>query len=246
MAALMFLGSLPAWAQQRTVLDGVFTPEQATRGESAYNANCAGCHRETLEGNAEALSLKGDRFIETWREDSLNALFTHMRTRMPRRPAGEPGSLKDSAYLEILTYILKQNGYPPGSSELTSGALKSTQLVARDGPRKLPANATIRTVGCFVAGPRSTWILANATAPVRTRNARETSPEELTESAALPGGTNTFRLQNLDDLRPGFMPEDLAGHKVQAKGVVTWQDKNDRIYVLSLESLSPECKPGPS
>ena len=240
---LACVASAAAQTSQRTVLEGVYTAEQAVRGQSAYNANCAPCHRETLEGNAEALSLKGERFMESWRDDSLDALFSHMRTRMPRRPVGEPGMLKESVYLDILTYILKVNGYPAGSGELAATSLKAVQMVDKDGPRKLPTNAMVRVVGCFMPGPRGAWMLANASEPVRTRNAQETSPEELSDSAKRSLGAQSFRLLNLDDFRPGFAPDPWKGHKVQAKGVLTWQEKNDRIYVLSLDSLESECKP---
>jgi S-disulfanyl-L-cysteine oxidoreductase SoxD len=225
----------------RTVLDGVYTAEQAAKGEAAYTANCAPCHRDTLEGNAEALSLKGERFIEAWRDESLNALFTHMRTRMPRWSVCEPGSLKETVYADILSYILKVNGYPSGASELTTGSVKSTQMVGRNGAQRLPTNATVRVVGCLTPGARDSWMLSRASDPVRTRNAQETSPQELKESAEGALGAGSFRLLNLDELRAGFMPSEWKGHKVQAKGVLTWQDKNDRIYVLSLESVGDQC-----
>ena len=225
----------------RTVLDGVYTAEQANRGEAAYNMNCAPCHRETLEGNAEALSLKGERFVESWRDDRLSSLLTHMRMRMPRRPVGEPGSLKESTYVEILSYLLKANGYPAGSADLTLDSAASIQMVARQGPQRVPTNATVRVIGCFVAGPRNTWVLSSAAEPIRTRNAQDTSPEELKDSAGLPLGSNTFALRNLDDFRTGFMPESMKGHRVQVKGVITWQAGNDRLYVISLESVAEQC-----
>ena len=142
----------------RTVLDGVYTSAQATRGEKAYTASCATCHRDTLEGGAEALSLKGERFIESWRDDSLEGVFLHMKTRMPRRPAGEPGSLPEQTYVDILTYVLKSNAFPPGNTELTPAALASTRLVGPEGPvhyrrmrkfRRSDASRRARTI----AGP---------------------------------------------------------------------------------------------
>ena len=35
----------------RSVWDGVFTEEQAQRGEPLYRANCASCHGDTLKGS---------------------------------------------------------------------------------------------------------------------------------------------------------------------------------------------------
>jgi mono/diheme cytochrome c family protein len=225
----------------RTVLDGVYTAAQATRGEKAYTASCASCHRDTLEGGAEALSLKGERFMESWRDDTLEGVFLHMKTRMPRRPAGEPGSLPEQSYVDILAYILKANDFPAGNTELTPAGVGSTLLVGKDGPKPLPANAQVQAVGCLTAGANDTWTLATASEAARARNAEEITADEVKNAAPRPLGSREFRLQNLEDLRAGFTPASLKGHKVLAKGVLTRQAKNERIYVTSIESLAPDC-----
>jgi mono/diheme cytochrome c family protein len=237
---------VPAQTRPPTILDGVYTESQAARGEMAYGANCARCHRETLEGNAEALSLTGTRFMESWRDDTLDALFTHMRTRMPRRPGGEPGSLSESTYLDILAYVLKVNGFPVGSGELTAERARETLFVDKDGPKPLATNALVQVVGCFTPGPNKAnkaWMLENTTEPLRARNAEETTPDEIKAAASRPPGTQTFGLRNLPDFRPGFAPESLEGHRVLVKGALTRQPKNDRIYVMALESVAPACSP---
>src|SRR5689334_3932227 len=95
-------------ATGKTILDGVYTTEQAARGEAAYNANCAKCHEgECPEGSPLGAPL----FIERWREENLAFLFTFMKTRMP---AKAEGSLADPVYLDILTFLLKKNEYPAG------------------------------------------------------------------------------------------------------------------------------------
>lgn len=227
----------------KTVLDGVYSEAQAARGEAAYEANCSRCHRDNLEGGAEALSLKGERFMEAWRDDNLDGVFTHIKTRMPRRPIGEPGSLPEKAYIDILAYILKVNTFPSGALDLTPEAIGSTLLVGKEGPQPLPTNALVQVVGCLISGPNDTWTLTRATGLARTRNAEETTAEELKKSAAKPLGNQTFLLNNLDDIRPGFSPNTYKGHKVQAKGALTRRPGNDRIYVISLETLAPSCPP---
>ena len=236
---LMVCGS-PAWLQAAdiTVLDGVFTDVQAKRGESAYGMNCAGCHGEDLYGRAMG-PLRGDHFLDRWREDSLDVLFTHIRTRMPANAAG---SLSEAAYLDILAYLLQVNGYPAGSRELTAAGVASTRLVGKNGPQPLASNALVQTVGCLTRQGND-WVLIQAAEPVRTQDAENTTPEELSRAAALPLGKGTLRLQNLDELRPGFHPDPWAGRKVQAKGVLIRQPNRDRINVLSLESVSPTCGP---
>jgi mono/diheme cytochrome c family protein len=233
----------PGGVNSRTVLDGVYTEGQAVRGEAAYLKNCSQCHRENLQGGAEALSLTGTRFMEAWRDDTLDGLFLHMKTRMPRRPVGEPGTLSDATYIDIIAYILKVSAYPAGTSELTPGTLRGTLLVGKEGPKPLATNAQIQVVGCLTPGSGDAWKLINATEPVRTRNPEEMTAEEVKSAAPIPLGKQTFGLRNLTEFRSGFMPNAWQGHKVQAKGVLTRQPGNDRIYVLSMETVLADCVP---
>ncbi len=225
----------------RTVLDGAYTQAQAVRGKAAYEANCARCHRESLEGNAEALSLTGTRFMESWRDDTLEGVFTHMKTRMPRRPGGEPGSLSETTYLDILAYILQVNGYVPGSGELTADSVKTTLLVGKEGPKPLPTNALVQAVGCLMPGPDDTWLLANATEVTRTQDAEAIAADEVTTAASRPLGTQTIGLRNVPDFKAGFSPETFKGQKVLAKGALIRQTNAIRIYVTSLQSAAPVC-----
>jgi len=234
-------GLLPAQTKPRTVLDGVYTEAQAKRGMDFYDAKCGSCHRPTLDGGAEALPLRADHFLETWRDDSLEPLFNHMSTRMPRRPVGEPGTLPANTYIDIIAYILKVNEYPAGASELTRETLGSILLVGKEGPRPLATNASVQVVGCFTPGPGDNWQLTNAGDLGRTRDTSQITPEELKSAAAKPLGTQKFRLLNLDDVKPGFMPESIKGQKVFLKGPLTRSSGGDRIFVLSIEALSSSC-----
>src|SRR5436305_7701613 len=92
----------------RTVLDGVYTDAQAARGEEAFGAKCAMCHEGTC---TDGPPLAGDPFIDNWREDTLDPLFTFIKTGMPR---DAQGSLSEGMYLDILAHILKSNHYPAG------------------------------------------------------------------------------------------------------------------------------------
>src|SRR5215510_13368865 len=57
----------------RTVWDGVYTPPQADRGQSSYAYSCRRCHGEDLSGSGNV--LRGGKFMEHWREDTLKSLF---------------------------------------------------------------------------------------------------------------------------------------------------------------------------
>jgi mono/diheme cytochrome c family protein len=221
----------------RTVLDGVYTPAQAMRGEAQYQANCAGCHGETLDGRAMG-ALRGEKFLDRWREDNLDTLFTHIKTRMPARA---PGSLSDTAYLDILAFILQANDLPAGSKELTAADLAGTKLVGKDGPKPLATNTLVAVAGCFTSGPNKTWVLAGAVEPVRTQNAMDITPDELKRAAEQPLGSQAFRLQNLDEL-PGFDAHTYQGRKVQVKGVLL-RGGTGRINALSLETATDVCAP---
>src|SRR5215207_5970058 len=111
-----FLGTLfaPARAQEASktvapsVLDGVYTPAQARRGQEQFEQHCASCHRRDL-GGVSGPALKGDRFLNQWREFPLDVLVNDMRTQMPQR---SPGSLPANAYNDIAAYLLEANGLP--------------------------------------------------------------------------------------------------------------------------------------
>src|SRR5271169_2086912 len=84
-------------AKTRTVLDGVYSDAQAARGAALFGAKCAGCH-EGADVDGPPLEL--DPFVERWREDSLQPLFTFLKTKMPQ---DAPGSLTEANYLDLLS-----------------------------------------------------------------------------------------------------------------------------------------------
>ena len=240
---ILFAAIAPA--QPHTVLDGVYTEAQAKRGMNSYDSQCGPCHKPSLDGGVEAMPLRGDHFLETWRDDTLRSLFQHMQTRMPRRPVGEPGTLSNPTYIDIIAYILKVNEYPAGPKELTEASLDETLLVGPEGPRPLATNAMVQLVGCLTPGPRDTWLLTKAGALARTRSTEPSSSSELDAAAQKALGAGQFRITNLEDLKPGSNPERLRGQKVLVKGPLTRSAAGDRIFVLSLEPVPSSGPPEP-
>lgn len=223
---------VPAFAQAPpTVLDGVYTEAQAERGEAAYAGACARCH----EGqDADGPELTGRLFMDRWREDSLDSLFTFMRTRMP---GNLPGGLDERVYLDVLAYVLRENGLPAGQSELSADIARRVQLVGSQGPRPLANLTIVRAVGCLSAeGDAWSLVKAGGMVPVRERVVEGTTPDELQRSAAQALGGQTFRLMSVPQQRAS-----LAGHKVQVKGVLNRQGQVERINVMSLESVAATC-----
>jgi len=221
--------------KERTVLDGVYKEAQALKGEQEFEANCARCHIE----DPEAPQLTGRSFIDRWREDSLNALFNHMSTRMP---PGDPGLLGKPVYVQILAHLLHINDYPPGDTELTETALPGILLIGKNGPQPLPNNALVEVVGCLVDAGGATWRLAKATRPSRTRNGTEIAPEETKAAQARALGDRTFPLQNFTNIRLDFKPDSFKDHRVQIKGVLIRQTSGERIMLTAMQSLRPACE----
>jgi len=215
-----------------SVLDGVYTPEQAARGEAVYTSRCIGCH----EGqNGDGPQLMGKVFLDRWREDTLEPLFTFVKTSMP---GDLPGGLDERAYVDVTAYILQANSFPAGKKELRPDLIGSIQLIGLDGPRPLSNLTIVRAVGCLAPEANNTWALDSASSPrpVRDRIVDGTTPEELQASAAQPLGTLTFPLLSVTQQGASY-----AGHKVQVKGVLTRQKTIERINVMSLDSLAPTC-----
>jgi mono/diheme cytochrome c family protein len=216
----------------RTVLDGVYTPAQAARGEAVYSASCSSCH----EGqDADGPDLTGKVFFDQWREDTLEPLFMFIKTRMP---GNLPGSLDDHAYADILAYILQAQSLPAGTRELSRDMIGGIQLVGPEGPRPLSNLTIVRAVGCLRPQANNTWALVNASSPrpVRARIVDGTTSEELNVSAAQPLGTQTFPLLSVTPQGAAYV-----GRKVQVKGVLTRQNTLERINVMSLEPVAPAC-----
>jgi hypothetical protein len=221
----------------RTVLEGVYTESQATRGEAAYATNCARCHGSNLE-SFSGPPLKGALFIDRWREFELNVLFDVIEESMPK---DQPGSLTEDQYLDITSHILRANGIPSGSKELTKAAVPTTLLVGKDGPKPLPNSTPVILVGCFKEDSGNGFFVVNASEPARTLNMWETKEVEIQAAKAAPLGNSVFRLENLKDL-PGFIPAKFIGHKMQAKGILVRQPGHERINVTSINSLDSVCE----
>src|SRR5262249_59733949 len=77
---LWLLFSSCAFAQ--TVWDGMYTADQARRGQTAYLQYCVTCHKPHLLGIEAA--LKSEPFIERRPEEHPGTLFLDLKNNNPR------------------------------------------------------------------------------------------------------------------------------------------------------------------
>ena len=123
------VGNYDASAQGRTTNDSVFTDEQATRGEDAYQQECAQCHLDDLLGDGIAPALIGAPFSFRWSELSVADMLVAIRTTMPQ---GAPASLSPQAYVDIVAYMLQVNDYPAGDVELPTAESELEAIIIAD------------------------------------------------------------------------------------------------------------------
>ena len=120
----------PSAQTPRSVLDGVYTEEQATRGAAIYVQECASCHGPTLDGiDDTGPPLSGTVFMENWTGLTVGDVFETIRVSMP---SNDPGKLSKQEDADVLAYILRSNKFPAGKTELAleTEALKQIRLVA--------------------------------------------------------------------------------------------------------------------
>ena len=143
LAATVSVGAQEPVRFTRSVSDGVYTTQQAQRGQPLYRQYCAYCHGPELEGRTDfpppppdplplrfkpgSPPLKGATFASNWTGLSLGDLFERNRISMPQ---DRQGSLSRQQNADILAYVLQENGYSPGNGELglTKEALDTIRI----------------------------------------------------------------------------------------------------------------------
>lgn len=115
LAAVIGLSGAAVSQTQRSVWDGVYSAEQARRGQARYGELCASCHGDTLGGGESAPPLAGGEFLSNWNGLTVGDLFDRTRSTMPQN---KPGSLSRETGAEVLAFILSANQFPPGKADL--------------------------------------------------------------------------------------------------------------------------------
>lgn len=81
---------------------------QVNSGGNLFRNNCASCHGDDLLGHIDGPELKGDYFMSYWGDKNILELYGYAKNNMP--PAN-PGGLEDNQYMDIVVFILSQNGF---------------------------------------------------------------------------------------------------------------------------------------
>ncbi len=111
--------------QERSVWDGVYTEDQAERGQPLYRKECGVCHGDLLTGGEMAPPLAGGDFLANWNGLTVGDLVERIRKTMP---PNKPGKLSRTAHADITAFLLKANEFPAGETEL-SGRTELLQMI---------------------------------------------------------------------------------------------------------------------
>ena len=216
-----------------SVWDRVYTAAQAERGKTVYETRCGRCHGGDLRG-VSGSPLAGEGFLLHWEGRTVDRLFRKISDTMPPDAAG---TLAERDALDTIAYVLQQNAFPAGSTELAAdpAALAALEVKSAPGrPAVVRSGALVQAVGCLDQDRDNGWLLIDATEP---QAATLDAPPDADPASAPPGGTHTIGLLNV-------FPNPAAhkGHTMRAKGFLVRQAAGDRINVVTLEMVESRCQ----
>jgi len=86
---------------------GMFSASQASAGRDQFRSTCTECHTAS-EFSDQGFKLK-------WSRRTVGDLFTFIHTNMPD---DAPGILSEEQAVNLVSFILQENGFEPGSRML--------------------------------------------------------------------------------------------------------------------------------
>ena len=106
--------AVAAYQAERSTWDGVYTAEQAARGDALWLDRCAKCHSTDMSGG-DAPSLVGGEFSGDWNGLPLGDLADRVRLTMPQ---DDPQTLSREQAADLVAAVLRANHMPPGQIDL--------------------------------------------------------------------------------------------------------------------------------
>ena len=171
--ALVAVFSLTGHAgQSRSVTEGVYSAGQAARARQIYQAQCAECHGNAMEGTIGP-PLVGENFLSNWSARPLAELVDKIQKTMP---FNLPQSLSRQQSTDLTAYILQAGKFPAGQVDLSDAMLAQ---IAFPAARPSPAPAAAISAGAPLPPP-------------------EGSLAELMRAIAFPNSNIIFNLQLKD------------------------------------------------
>ncbi|MEX2180142.1 MAG: cytochrome c [Gemmatimonadaceae bacterium] len=103
----------PAAVLPERLAAGAFSASQVAMGEDVFMAYCVSCHEPSFH--------TGEQFRFSWLGRTVLDYFKQLKRTMPE---DNPGGLSDDDYTRVIAYILKLNGFAPGTDSLKSDTLE--------------------------------------------------------------------------------------------------------------------------
>jgi S-disulfanyl-L-cysteine oxidoreductase SoxD len=122
----LVLGGLSCQFAQAQAADGIYTADQAKRGEANFKKQCSSCHGEALDGAGPYPALTGNDFLSKYEGQPVVNLYDMIQKLMP---ATAPGSLSRPDAADLLAYILSFNKFPAGKTDLPNDEEALKKLV---------------------------------------------------------------------------------------------------------------------
>jgi mono/diheme cytochrome c family protein len=228
-AAIVLIAAQPPLS----IWEGMYSTAQAQRGRAVYEMHCSRCHGNDLNG-VSGSALEGDGFMRHWEGRTVERLFRKIRDTMP--PQGGD-TIADGDRLDVVAYVLQQNGFPDGATELSPdpAVLPDIQIAARTGLTPPRNGALVQVTGCLTHEGAGDWRLINATEPQRTTLDARPRPDRQAADAPI-GRDRTIRLLNVF---PNPAPQE--GHPMEATGLLIRQTDGDWVNVVTMEMIESRC-----
>ena len=119
--------SVPSTVVQtrKTTNDGVYTKAQADGAKEQFDKICADCHPFTVAAKKKPKDkpLGEDPFFENWAGRPLSELVTLIHLQMPDDGSAD---VSEEEAIDLVAYILQQNGFTPGTATLSKDSLSAT------------------------------------------------------------------------------------------------------------------------
>lgn len=118
-------------ALQATTNSGIYTKAQADGARAQYQKICADCHAFTVAAKKKPkdLPLGDEPFFDTWTGRPVADLINVIHLTMPNDGSAV---VSEKEAVDLVAYMLQQNGFPAGSKPLT----KETAKAVVERPRK--------------------------------------------------------------------------------------------------------------